>query len=192
MPSYVGGAPPQTAYPYPYIPGPPMIEPKTSPMAIWALVLVILLGALGALVGIPLAFAARSKIRQSGGILKGSGLALAALIIGFAYVAFLVLAIAIPTFLGVTHSGPSQPDLNYSVQGQITGTASNDFSDHRVSSVVCTPPSQWTTGSTFTCIAYATAPTGLPASEVGRYYGTVAPNASDGTYQWNGRYFPAT
>ena len=161
-------------------------------MAIWALVLVIALGAVGALAGIPLAFAARSKIRQSGGALKGSGLALAALIVGFVYVALVAVAIAIPTFLGITHSGPPLQTLTYSVQNQITGTAPNDFGDARVSDVVCTPPSQWTTGSTFTCVAYATAPSGLPASEVGHYYGTVEQNASDGTYQWNGRYVPST
>ncbi len=89
-------------------------------MAIWALVLVIALGALGAFVGIPLAFVARSKIRQSGGTLRGSGLALAALIIGFVWVAMFALAIAIPTFLGVTHSGPAVQNLSFSVQNQIS------------------------------------------------------------------------
>ena|SRR5664279_1842842 len=156
-------------------------------MAIWALVVVIVLGALGALAGIPLAFAARSKIRQSGGALRGSGLALAALIIGFGYVALIGLAIAIPTFLGVTHSGPALQNLNYSVRGQITGTAPNDFGVAGISHVSCQQPSHWTAGSTFTCIAY-----GTTGSEVGRYYGTVEPNASDGTYQWNGRYLPST
>jgi hypothetical protein len=155
-------------------------------MAIWALVLVIVLGALGALGGIPLAFAARSKIRRSGGALQGSGLALAALIIGFGYVALIGVAIAIPTFLGVTHSGPAPQTLNYSVQGQITGTAPNDFGVAGVRNVSCQQPSQWTTGSTFTCSAF-----GTTGAEVGRYYGMVEPNASDGTYQWNGRYLPS-
>ncbi|MGA2835389.1 MAG: DUF4190 domain-containing protein [Acidimicrobiales bacterium] len=155
-------------------------------MAIWALVLVIVLGALGALVGIPLAFAARSRIRQSGGASKGSGLALAALIIGFGYVALIGLAIAIPTFLGVTRSGPSLQDLDYSVQGQVTGTGPTDFGATGVSDVSCQPPDQWTIGSTFTCVAYGTS-----GSAVGRYLGTVDPNAPDGTEQWNGRYFPS-
>ncbi len=154
-------------------------------MAIWALVLVIALGALGALVGIPLAFAARSKIRQSAGALKGSGLALAALIVGFVWVGLFALAIAIPTFIGVTHSGPPTGDLNYSVEGQITGTGPTDFDVAGVNSVSCQRPVSWTPGSTFTCMAY-----GLGGAAVGRYYGTVEPNTSDGIYQWSGRYVP--
>jgi hypothetical protein len=156
-------------------------------MAIWALVLVILLGAIGALVGIPLAFVARSKIRESGGALKGSGLALAALIVGFVWLALIALAIAIPTFVGVTRSGPAVENLNYSVQGQIVGTAPNDFDVVGVSSVSCQRPGSWTTGSTFTCVVYGSAGT-----VIGRYYGTVAPNTPEGIDQWNGRYVPST
>jgi len=162
-------------------------EPKTSPMAVWALVLVIVLGAFGALAGIPLAFVARSKIRQSGGALKGSGLALAALIVGFAWGGLFLLAIAIPTFLGVTHSGPAVENLNYSVQGQVTGTGPNDFDVAGVSSVECQRPSSWTTGSVFTC-----AVNGSTGTVIGQYHGTVLPNSSDGIYQWNGRYFPSS
>jgi Domain of unknown function (DUF4190) len=185
MPSYSGAA--QGAAAYPYAPGPQFAVPRTSPMAIWALVLVILLGAIGALVGIPLAFVARSKIRKSGGALQGSGLALAALIVGFGWVALFAFAIAIPTFLGVTHSGPAVENLNYSVKGQIIGTAPNDFDVAGVSNVSCQRPSSWTTGSTFSCIVYGSART-----VIGRYYGTVEPNTSDGIYQWNGRYFPSS
>ncbi len=190
-PPYPGPAPAPAGYPtpapYPYVPGTVLPIPKTSPMAVWALVLVILLGAIGALVGIPLAFVTRSKIQKSGGALKGAGLALAALIVGFGYVALVVVAIAIPTFLGVTSSGPSLQVLNFSVRGQIAGTAPNDCSVSGFSDVACQRPSQWTNGSTFTCIAY-----GPIRTEAGRYYGTAEPNASDGTYQWNGRYFPTT
>jgi hypothetical protein len=152
-------------------------------MAIWALILVILPTTVTALVGIPLAFVARSKIRRSGGALKGSGLALAALIIGFAWIALFVLAVAIPTFLGTTGPGPPLPVLNSNVNNQIIGTGPDDFGATGVSNVACQPPTSWTPGLNFICIAYG--PTG---DEVGTYYGTVDPNAFDGTYQWNGRY----
>jgi ABC-type sugar transport system permease subunit len=182
-PPYSGVA--QGGSPYLSAPG-PFATPRTSPMAIWALVLVILLGAIGALVGIPLAFVARSKIRQSGGALRGSGLALAALIIGFVWVALLAIAIAIPTFLGVTHSGPAVQNLNFSVQSQIIGTGTNDFDVAGVGSVSCQRPESWTTGSTFTCMVFGSA-----GQVIGRYYGTVQPNAPGGIYQWTGRYLPS-
>lgn len=182
------------AYPVPTGPnayGPPspgwaQVEPTTCAMAVWALVLVIVLGGVGALVGLPLAFAARAKIRNSGGALKGAGLALAAQIIGFIGIGLLALAVAIPTFLGVTRSGPPVGNLDYSVLGQITGTAPDEFDVPDVTNVSCEPPDHWTTGSTFTCLAY-----GHDGSELDQYFGTVAPNASDGTYQWEGRYVPS-
>lgn len=183
--SYPGGAPGATAYPY--ASGPPFAFAKTSTMAVWALVLVIALGAIGALVGIPLAFIARSKIRQSGGTLKGSGLALAALIVGFVWVGLFAIAIAIPTFIGVTHSGPAVENLNGSVQSQIIGTGPNDFGVAGVGHVSCQRPSSWTAGSTFTCMVYGSA-----GSIIGQYFGTVEPNTADGIYQWNGRYFPSS
>ena len=183
-PVWPGGGVP---YPFPYAAGTQFAEPKTSPMAVWALVLVIVLGAIGALAGIPLAFVARSKIRQSGGALKGSGLALAALIVGFVWVGLFLLAIAIPTFLGVTHSGPAVENLNYSVQGQVAGTGPNDFDVAGVSNVECQRPSSWTTGSTFTCAVF-----GSTGTVIGQYHGTVVPNSSDDVYQWNGRYFPSS
>jgi len=186
-PYYPGVAVTGAGYPYPSMPGPAPVEPKTSPMAVWALVLVIVLGALGALVGIPLAFVARSRIRRSGDALKGDGLATAALIVGFVWVGFALLAIAIPTFLGVTRPGPTLAELNYSVQGQIVGTAPNDFDVAGVTSVSCQLPGSWTNGSAFACFVYGTA-----GSVLGRYEGTVEPNTSDGIYQWNGRYFSST
>jgi len=172
-----------TLYPYPAAPAP--VDATTSPMAVWALVLVLVLGAVGALVGIPLAFVARSRIRASRGSLKGSGLALAALIIGFVWVGLLVLAIAIPTFLGVTGSGPSVQTLDANVLGQVTGSAPNDFGITGVRGVTCEPPITWTTGTRFICVVY-----GPIGNQVGRYVGTVDPNAPDGTYQWNGQYVP--
>lgn len=184
--SYPYPSPYAPAPPYPYGAGPDWRPPKTSSMAVWSLILVILLGAVGALVGIPLAFVARSRIRRSGGALKGSGLALAALIVGFGYVALVALAIAIPTFLGRATTGPPLQNLDYSVHNQITGSGPDDFAVPGIDAVACTPPVRWTTGATFTCIAYGTA-----GAEVGRYYGTVTPDASDGTYQWDGRYVPS-
>jgi len=187
-PGAPGGAP-VSPYPNPYgqpYPGWAQPEPKTCALAVWALVLVIVLGGVGALVGLPMAFAARAKIRRSDGALKGAGLALAAQIIGFIGIAFLVLAIAIPTFLGVTRSGPAVSNLDYSVLGQITGTAPDGFGVTDVTNVACARPDPWTTGATFTCVAY-----GQNGTELGRYFGTVVPNASDGTYQWDGRYLPS-
>lgn len=187
-----GGTPPGSAgngnpyYPAYPPPWPGLAEPKTSPMAIWSLILVIALGALGALAGIPMAFVARSKIRRSGGTLKGSGLALAALIVGFIWIGLFLLAIAIPVFIGVTHSGPSVQSLDASVLGQISGTGPGDFNDIGVSTVNCQLPAQWTTGSTFTCLAYD--PSG---TEVGSYSATVSPNGPNGTYEWYGRYTPS-
>jgi hypothetical protein len=179
-------APPYGApSPYPYPSGPPLAAPKTSPMAIWAFVLVIALGVIGALVAVPLAFKARAKIRRSNGALKGSGLALAAQIIGFVYFGLVLLAIAIPTFIGVTHSGPTVQTLDNSVQNQITAAPPDGFDVPGISDVSCQPPSRWTTGSTFTCIAYGA------GGEVGRYFGTVSPNAPNGTHQWYGRYYPS-
>jgi Domain of unknown function (DUF4190) len=179
-----GGTAYGTAYPRPLAQWSDAPIPKTSRMAIWALILVILFAAVGALAGIPMAFVARSRIRKSGGALKGSGLALAALIVGFFYMGLVLVAIAIPTFLGVTHSGPSVQNLEYSVQNQISGNGPNDFDATGVTSVSCQRPSSWTTGSTFTCVAF-----NATGSEVGTYYGTVEPNVN-GIYSWYGRYRP--
>jgi hypothetical protein len=157
-------------------------------MAIWSFVLVIVLGpfiALGALIGIPLAFVSRSRIAKSGGTLQGSGLALAAIIVGFAWVTLFLFAIAIPVFLGVTHSGPSLQNLDADVQRQITGTGPGEFNVAGVTSVNCQPPARWTTGSTFTCVVY-----GSGGSVAGNFYGTVTTNAANGDYQWYGRYTP--
>jgi hypothetical protein len=154
-------------------------------MAIWSLVLVIVLGAIGALVGIPLAFVARSRIAKSGGMLKGSGLALAAIIVGFAWVALLLFAIAIPVFLGVTHSGPSLQTLNAGVQRQITGSGPGEFNATGVTAVSCQLPARWITGSTFNCVAH-----GIGGQVAGNFFGTVTTNAPNGDYRWYGQYSP--
>jgi hypothetical protein len=100
-------------------------------------------------------------------------------------VALFLVAIAIPTFLGVTHSGPSVENLDYSVQSQITGSGPGEFNATGVTGVDCNPPSRWTAGTTFTCVAYG------PGNDVvGNFYGTVA-NAPTGRYLWFGRYSPS-
>lgn len=47
------------------------------------------------IVGIVLGFVARSQIRKSGGLQRGDGLAIAAIIIGFAWAAFFIVTIAV-------------------------------------------------------------------------------------------------
>ena|GEM_PF-4001660 len=77
----------------------------------WALAL----GAIGATVGIPLAFVARSKIRTGTGALEGSGPARATMIVGAAWRAMLLIATALATFLGATARRPSIQTLDAGV-----------------------------------------------------------------------------
>jgi hypothetical protein len=80
--------------------------PRTSPLAVWSLVLGILsLLCFSIFTGIPAIICGhmgRSKIRDSQGALKGEGLALAGLILAYISIALFVLgmiaAIAIPNF----------------------------------------------------------------------------------------------
>jgi len=92
---------------------PPVPSVRTSPLAIWSLVLgilgvVLLLACIGPLFAIPAIICghlAYSRVRQSGGVLKGEGMALAGLITGYVSVVLgvvcipLLLAIAIPNFV---------------------------------------------------------------------------------------------
>jgi hypothetical protein len=79
---------------------------------------------------------------------------------------------------------PTLTALTTSVQAQITGTGSSDFSVGGVTKVTCTLPPTWATGSTFKCYAYDFAD-----DELGEYDGTVQP-ASAGSPQWNGLWSP--
>jgi hypothetical protein len=80
--------------------------PRTSPLAVWSLVLGILsLLCFSFITGIPAIICGhmgRSKIRDSQGALKGEGLALAGLILAYISIAIFVLgmiaAIALPNF----------------------------------------------------------------------------------------------
>ena len=88
---------------------PPAVPPKTSPLAIWSLVLGILsltcFYILAAIPAVICGHVARSRIKHSAGTLTGDGLALAGMITGYIGVALsvvvlpMMLAIAIPNFV---------------------------------------------------------------------------------------------
>jgi competence protein ComGC len=88
---------------------PSVVLTRTSPIAIWSLVLGILgLTCFSFLTGIPAVICghmAQAKIKRSGGLLDGSGLALAGLITGYISIVMgllvipLLLSIAIPNFV---------------------------------------------------------------------------------------------
>lgn len=91
-------------------PVPPIHQPKTSPLAVWSLVLGclgIVLLCIGPLFSIPAIICghlAHARIKRSGGGLSGQGLALAGLITGYVSIALAVLlipmlAIAVPNFI---------------------------------------------------------------------------------------------
>jgi hypothetical protein len=66
---------------------------------------------LGSLLGIIFGFVSRSQIRRSNGTQKGAGLALAGIIIGFVTFGLVLLAIAIPTFIGLRANTPPATTL---------------------------------------------------------------------------------
>jgi hypothetical protein len=184
------GATPPPTYGYGY--GSPPFERKTNGLAIWALVLVIVLGGIGALAGIPMGFVARSQVRKSNGTQKGAGLALAAIIVGFVMVALIVVLLVIGATVSNTNSsnaaianGPSLSDLTANVKAHIVGTGTGNFDVTGVASVVCNPPDSWRPGATFTCYAYDNT-----QNEIGEYDGTVEPDSSSGNYQWNASWNP--
>jgi amino acid transporter len=81
----------------------PTTSPQTSKLAIWSLVLGILgLMCFWIITGIPAVICghkARRRIKESGGALRGSGLALGGLITG--YVSILTFLLAIPVVLAI-------------------------------------------------------------------------------------------
>ena len=93
------GAGPAIASPVPAYP--PPIPVATSGMAIASLVLGILgLAGIGSVLAVIFGHVALSKIRRSGGRLKGAGMALAGLILGYVVISIILLAaIAIPNLL---------------------------------------------------------------------------------------------
>lgn len=91
--------------------GPPLPPARTSPLAIWSLVLSLLgfvllcIGPFFAIPGVICGHLAHSRIKRSGGTLEGHGLALGGLITGYVVIALSVVAIpmmaaiAIPNFV---------------------------------------------------------------------------------------------
>src|SRR5258708_23267703 len=94
-------------------PSPPPLGRKTSPLAIWSLVLgclgiVLLLVCIGPLFAIPAVICghlAYSRIKRSAGALSGEGMALGGLITGYISIGLsvflipIMVAIAIPNFV---------------------------------------------------------------------------------------------
>jgi competence protein ComGC len=101
-------------------------QPKTSALAIWSLVLSILglvllwicIGPLFAIPGVICGHMAYSRIKRSGGMLAGQGMALAGLITGYVSIGlsfFLVpmmLAIAIPNFVKARETAQTNACIN--------------------------------------------------------------------------------
>src|SRR5438105_282124 len=87
--------------PPPTPPTPPVSQPipRTAPIAIWSLVLTVLSFTCGwlftAIPAVICGHIARSKIRKSGGALRGKGIATAGLILG--YIALTLGVMGIPT-----------------------------------------------------------------------------------------------
>ena len=158
-------------------------RPRRNALAVWSIVLVIVLGSIGALVAIPMGFAARRQIRQSHRAQKGAGLALAAIIIGFVYIGITLAVIGL-LLAGPRNPGPSLSKLTSSVTAQIAGTGPESLKVPGVTSVVCHPPGSWQTGESFTCFAYSSS-----GSTIGKYEGTVAPNSPSGQYEWNATWY---
>jgi hypothetical protein len=117
------GSPPVAPSPYgfsypspsapPFGAGPGIGYPvSTNGLAIASLVLsIVTLFGIGSLLGIIFGFVSRSQIRRSNGTRKGAGLALAGIIIGFVTFGLVLLAIAIPTFIGVRTDTPAATSL---------------------------------------------------------------------------------
>lgn len=103
-------------------PAPPILEEKTSPRAIWSLILGILsmtcLWLLGSIPSIILGILALKEIENSGGTVKGREFGIAGIITGSAGVFVglapiaLVAAIALPAFSGVQQKAQSAKQMS--------------------------------------------------------------------------------
>jgi hypothetical protein len=105
---------------------PPPLGSKPPPLAIWSLVLgclgiVLLLGCIGPLFGIPAVICghlAYSRIKRSGGVLSGEGMALAGLITGYVSIGLsllfipIMLAIAVPSFVKARQTAQQNMCIN--------------------------------------------------------------------------------
>ena len=87
-------------------PSVPQTVPHTPAVAIWSLILAVLSFTCGwlftAIPAVICGHVARSKIRKSGGVLGGRGIATAGLILG--YIALAVGIMGIPLFVSMIHS----------------------------------------------------------------------------------------
>lgn len=84
------------------------------------------------------------------------------------------------------HAGtaPTLSALTTTVQAQITGTGTNDFSVSGLTKLTCDLPAAWTVGATFKCFGYDFA-----NDEIGEYDGTVQPESGNAP-QWSGQWSP--
>jgi len=101
-------------------------QPKTSSLAVWSLVLgcmavVLLLVCIGPLFAIPAVICghmAYSRIKRSGGMLSGQGLALGGLITGYVSIALsvvilpMMMAIAVPNFVKARQTAQNNACIN--------------------------------------------------------------------------------
>lgn len=102
---------PQAPAPAYGAPAPYQNQPSTNGFAVAALVcsLAGLLCGVGAILGIIFGFIGRSQIRQSGGVQKGDGMALAGIIIGFAFVLIVVVVVIVAVATSHNCGGLNQP-----------------------------------------------------------------------------------
>lgn len=105
---------------------PPIAAVKTSPLAIWSLVLgilglvllVVCVGPLFAIPGVICGHLAYSRIKRSGGVLTGEGIALAGIITGYVSIALalvwipLMIAIAVPNFVKARQTAQTHACIN--------------------------------------------------------------------------------
>jgi hypothetical protein len=97
-------------------------QPKTSALAIWSLVLGILslacFSILAAIPGVICGHKALSRIKHSGGLISGQGLAIAGLVTGYLGIAWaiifipMMMAIAIPNFVKARETAQTNACIN--------------------------------------------------------------------------------
>jgi hypothetical protein len=100
--------------------------------------------------------------------------------------AVLMLGIAlVPVIVGAVNDtdAPIQPaNLSADVLAQIVGTGADQFGARGVASVACSPPSTWSTGYAFTCVAYSSS-----GKALGTYHGTVEATSGSEVH-WKARW----
>ena len=178
--------------------------PATSDPPVWnakaivAFILTLVLGTIGGIVGIILGIIARMEVRESDGRMRGSGLALAAIIIGVIDLVVTAIAVIVVVAAGSnstssapidtspisggsnTPSGPPLSDLQNSV---LTDWNKQEPS-YPATSVQCGyDPNKWAPGYQFMCFAYNSSNSG-----VGQIQITSTSSATDQNQTWNESY----